>query len=382
MTIERAQLRFELRDIVHRYGRRASRQSAALVVPRLSVAAGESLALLGPNGSGKSTLLEVLGALIRPTQGVVLHQGREVWPKSGWPFAIAGRTTLEMRRQTPLLTQRTTLLSRSVLRNVMYGLEVRGVARREAKPRAEAALDRVQLLALAGRRSHQLSGGEQRRVALASLLAIGAKTLLLDEPTAGLDDIGRASFERLLIGLNRDDGLTLVFSTHDRRQAHRVATRTLGLFAGRTLDGPADNVLRGYVADEGGLLRFRSHEGLELPLCPSIVADCVDVFGDGPSDSRCGVAIRADRIRVTSGIERQQSDECVRLAGTLLATRREAVCVRCEVETEWATLLADMPLGPGGESSTDGLRLGRQVTLELLPGAVQVLPERRGESAQ
>ena len=106
----------------------------ALHVPRLEVEAGEIVAVAGPNGSGKSTLLETMAFLQRPDEGRVLLDGRDVWAEG---------KALTARRRCPILLQRTVLFRRTLLQNVAYGLQVRGLGRPESLRRARAMLEEV-----------------------------------------------------------------------------------------------------------------------------------------------------------------------------------------------------------------------------------------------
>ncbi|MEK7788003.1 MAG: ATP-binding cassette domain-containing protein [Chloroflexota bacterium] len=130
-----------------------------LDVERLSVMAGEILAIVGPSGAGKSTLLRLLNFLESPTAGTILFEGQPVPPRP--PLALVRRVTSVFQR--PLL------LNRPVRDNVAYGLLLRGET---ADGRVNEALERVGLTGLAGEAAHKLSGGEMQRVALARALAL------------------------------------------------------------------------------------------------------------------------------------------------------------------------------------------------------------------
>ncbi len=163
---------------------------------------GEVLAIRGPNGSGKTTLLEVL-ALVRSVGAGLLRL-------DGQP---ASRGDLVMRRRITLVSRPALLFRGTVIRNVAYGLRVRGVARREARDRAREALGRVGAEGLADRRSRELSAGERQRVALARGLAIAPRVLLLDEPTAHLDADGVDRVAGALASLQREGRTVIIVAT-------------------------------------------------------------------------------------------------------------------------------------------------------------------------
>ena len=187
----------------------------------LALHRGERLALVGANGSGKTTLLRLL-------HGLASAPGRQVHAQAGRAPVMA------------MLFQRPFLLDLSVRRNLLLGLWLHGVPRADRAERCTQALDRVGLLSLAERAARTLSGGQQQRLALARAWALSPDVLLLDEPTASLDPSAKREVEALIDGLAQD-GVTLVFSTHNLGQAKRLATRVIYLEAGRlVVDLPVD----------------------------------------------------------------------------------------------------------------------------------------------
>ena len=212
----------------------------------LRVAPGEAVGLLGPNGSGKSTLLRLLVGLLRG-EGRIAAGGIE----------LSRENLPELRRRVGLVFQDpdAQLFMPTLLDDVMFGPLNGGMARAEARRRAEAALARVDLAPLAGRSAHHLSGGERRRAALAAVLAMAPPLLLLDEPSSDLDPRGRRRLIELLAGL----GETRLIATHDLDLVWDLCPRVVILEGGRiAADGPAETILR-----DGDLLR---RHGLDLPL--------------------------------------------------------------------------------------------------------------------
>jgi len=224
--------RYVLEGVVRRYrGARAGTTVEALRVPRLEVEAGEIVAVAGPNGSGKSTLLEAMAFLQRPDEGRVLLDGRDVWAEG---------KALTARRRCPILLQRTVLFRRTLLQNVAYGLQVRGLGRSESLRRARAMLEEVGLSELADRGHRQLSGGERRRAALARVLALEPEVLLLDEPTAQVDEDNARLIEQVIGALHVGTGMTVILATHDLEQAERIAGRIVKLAGGRLAEEPPE----------------------------------------------------------------------------------------------------------------------------------------------
>ena len=204
---------FVLRDVTCRRGGR-------VILPGLTVELEEGMtALVGPSGAGKSTLLRLLNRLVDPDSGTIDYRGRDV----------RDYDVLELRREIALVPQLPALLPNSVAQNVSYGPGLCG---------RQCDLDRA--LALAGlastfaeRPAKQLSVGEQQRVMLARALALEPAVLLLDEPTAALDQRTRDAVERTLLELHQRVSAAIILVTHDQGQARRLGDRVLVLDGGR-----------------------------------------------------------------------------------------------------------------------------------------------------
>ncbi|MDK2927415.1 MAG: putative transport system ATP-binding protein [Bacillota bacterium] len=191
----------------------------------LGIRPGEMVAIMGPSGSGKSTLMNILGCLDRPTGGAYRLDGEEVGKKSDRDLAaIRNRKIGFIFQSFNLLPQLT------ALENVELPLIYRGLASRERRERAEAALVRLGLKERLRHSPRELSGGQQQRVAIARAVAARPEVILADEPTGNLDS--RAGEEILAVFQElHGEGITLVMVTHDPNVA-RHCERVLRLADG------------------------------------------------------------------------------------------------------------------------------------------------------
>ena len=206
----------------------------------LEVARGELLGIVGASGSGKSLLLRTMLGLLRPAAGSVEVLGIDV-------RRATGAARLELERRWGVLFQDGALFSTlTVMENVQVPL--RRFARLDGTMLDALARLKVRQAGLGDevldRRPDALSGGMRKRAGLARALALDPEVLFLDEPTAGLDPIGADAFDRLIAGLARTLGLTLIMVTHDLDTLLGVCTRVAVLAGGRIVaDGPVDEVV-------------------------------------------------------------------------------------------------------------------------------------------
>ncbi|MBY8885774.1 ABC transporter ATP-binding protein [Streptomyces sp. PTM05] len=187
------------------FGRPGARQQVLDDIT-LDVAPGEFVCLLGASGCGKSTLLNLVAGLDEPTAGAIATPG--------------GRPALMFQEHAlfPWLTAG---------RNVELALRMRGVPRAERRERAEELLELVRLKGAHGKRVHELSGGMRQRVAMARALAQDSQLLLMDEPFAALDAITRDVLHEELTRIWAETGVSVLFVTHNVREAVRLAQRVV-----------------------------------------------------------------------------------------------------------------------------------------------------------
>ncbi|SFR87130.1 cobalt/nickel transport system ATP-binding protein [Halomicrobium zhouii] len=223
----------------------------------VAIGAGERVAILGPNGAGKSTLLLLLGGLLDPDEGTVRFFGED-------------QPADDVRERIGVLTQDPGeyLFNPTVREDVEYGPSQFDLPKETVDERVSALADRFGLTHLLDRPPFRLSGGEQRRAALASVLSFDPEVLLLDEPLSNVDGANRAELLDLLDDLV-DDGVTLVVSTPDADLVPAVADRVILMDREGAI--AADGQTREVLTDVDALRRV----GLSVPT----VVDLFDRLG-------------------------------------------------------------------------------------------------------
>lgn len=268
----------------------------------VQVADGEFFALLGPSGCGKTTTLRLIAGFEQPTQGHILIRGRAM---EGIPaYHRPVNTVFQDYALFPHLT---------VEQNIMFGLQMEGVNKKDALKRAHEALDMVHLPDIGKRKPHQLSGGQQQRVALARALVKQPAVLLLDEPLGALDLKLRKNMQYELKALQRDVGVTFIYVTHDQEEAITMADRIAVMNQGKMLqvgtpkeiyERPGTRFVADFIGETNfvpaTLLRRESHDlgRVRLPDGQEVCAALSDAL-----EAKSGavtLAIRPERIGIVS----------------------------------------------------------------------------------
>ncbi|MBX5456977.1 MAG: ABC transporter ATP-binding protein [Thermogemmatispora sp.] len=236
-TLQPGTVIYQLRGVRYRYHGR----HLALDGIDLEITHGEQVALLGANGSGKSTLLKLLDGLLAPEEGSMRALGRDI------KAVAAGQETFTFHRQVGLVFQDpdVQLFSATVFDDVAFGPLQLGLPREEVRRRCQEALELMEISHLADRAPFELSGGEKKRAAIASVLSLQPEVILLDEPTASLDPRTKWVLVNLIRRLG-EQGKTIVTATHELEIVPLIARRVIVLGEERRIlaDGQPEEILR------------------------------------------------------------------------------------------------------------------------------------------
>ena len=243
----------------------------------LSVQEGDFVAVLGHNGSGKSTLAKHINAILQPAEGLVYVDGIDT---------SDGELVFDIRQRVGMVFQNpdNQIVATVVEEDVAFGPENLGVEPGEIRKRVDSALKDVEMYEFREHAPHQLSGGQKQRVAIAGIIAMRPRCIVLDEATAMLDPRGRREVMRTVRALNREHGTTVVFITHFMDEAVQ-ANRVVVVNEGRILlDGVPGQVFSNVallksvgldVPQVTELLYSLGQEGFTFPPDILTVEDCV-----------------------------------------------------------------------------------------------------------
>lgn len=212
----------ELKNVTYTYSPGTAYEIHALKDINLNIPDGQFIGVIGHTGSGKSTLIQHLNALIQPTSGQVLYNGEDVWAEK--------YDRKNLRSQVGLVFQypEHQLFESDVLSDVCFGPMNQGMSRQEAEEEARKALFQVGFKEKNFSKSpFELSGGQKKRVAIAGVLAMNPKILILDEPTAGLDPKGRDEILDQIAELHKERGITIILVSHSMEDVARYAERMI-----------------------------------------------------------------------------------------------------------------------------------------------------------
>lgn len=242
-----------VKNLIYGYSKGTPFEKGALNDVSVDFQLGEIVAIIGHTGSGKSTLLQHLNGLLKADSGEVLFEGKNIYDSK--------ETLRNCRFNVGLCFQypEQQLFESTVYKDISFGPTNMGLSDIEINERVHEALNYVNLPEdYLSKSPFDLSGGEKRRVAIAGVLAMKPKVLILDEPTAGLDPIGKNNLLKLITDYNSSTGNTVVFVSHNMDDVAKIADRVLVMSEGKIcLDGNVEEVY-----SQGELL---SSLGLDIP---------------------------------------------------------------------------------------------------------------------
>ena len=270
----------QARDLTFRYTTAEGVAPTVLDHVDLDIEAGAFVAILGHNGSGKSTFAKHLNAILLPTSGKVYVDGMDTTDED---------KLLDIRRTVGMVFQNpdNQIVASVVEEDVAFAPENLGVPSAEIRRRVDEALEAVGMTEYARHAPHLLSGGQKQRVAIAGVLAMRPRCIVLDEPTAMLDPVGRREVLDTVCRLQRELGMTVVLITHHMDEAAR-AQRLVVMDNGHVvMDGPPAQVFQNVVGlrrlglevpDSVSLLYELRQAGLDVPLDVLTCEDCAQAL--------------------------------------------------------------------------------------------------------
>ncbi len=270
----------QARDLTFRYTTAEGVAPTVLDHVNLDIEAGSFVAILGHNGSGKSTFAKHLNAILLPTSGKVYVDGMDTTDED---------KLLDIRRTVGMVFQNpdNQIVASVVEEDVAFAPENLGVPSAEIRRRVDEALEAVGMTDYARHAPHLLSGGQKQRVAIAGVLAMRPRCIVLDEPTAMLDPVGRREVLDTVCRLQRELGMTVVLITHHMDEAAR-AQRLVVMDNGHVVkDGPPAQVFQDVVGlrrlglevpDSVALLYELRQAGLDVPLDVLTPEDCAQAL--------------------------------------------------------------------------------------------------------
>ena len=327
----------------------------------LVVRDGELVSLLGPSGAGKTTILKAIAGLLAPAAGDILIDGQPV------TNVAPERRDAVMVFQDPLLFP-----FMNVTQNIGFGLRMRGKKGRAAEARIREILSLTRLGGLEGRKVHELSGGQQQRVALARALVLKPSVLLLDEPLSNLDAALRKQMRELILDIQAETRMTMLFVTHDQSEALMMSDRVALLLDGRLRQVGQPRELFHRPADPDVARFFGGANFFQGRIRDGHLHSAFGVLPVGPQAGNGHVrtaTIRPEDIRIAPRGALGEGG----LSGRIVKTSFEGTTTRILVSC------------PSGDltvlTSREGFASGQEVDLNLPAGKVRLFPSTSERSS-
>lgn len=211
-----------LKNLTHTYGASTPLSVSAIENINLDIESGELVGIIGHTGSGKSTLVQHLNGLLKPTEGKIFIDGEDIWANKKKIRSVRFKVGLCFQYPEYQLFEET------VYKDISFGPKNMGMSKEEIDLSVRRAADYVGLRHdLLNKSPFDLSGGEKRRAAIAGVMAMNPKILILDEPTAGLDPKGRREILDMIVDYKKKTGSTVLLVSHSMEDVASVATKIL-----------------------------------------------------------------------------------------------------------------------------------------------------------
>jgi molybdopterin-binding protein len=327
---------YQLKGVKRYYGK-----ALALAIGSLSFEEGAFYVIYGPNAAGKTTLLNLLAFLDEPSEGEIIFRNRSY-----------SRTAAPVEDVT-LVMQNPYLFKNTVLGNVCRGLAFRSMGKKKMIRRAHPVMERLDIWKLRRRGVSGLSGGERRKVALARALVLDTKVLLLDEPTAHVDTVHAGVIEEVISEIAERADRTVLMTTHDIRQAHRLTDAVIYLVDGRITRTPLWNNFRVVLGGANHVKKTKLAGAAVLHIATDRT---------GPA----AVAINPTDILVSRTIIHSSALNCLKGRVTGLNELNGLVDVSVDVGVTLHAFITHKSLGEMG------LRVGQEIYVTFKASAVEV----------
>ncbi|MGD9159033.1 MAG: ATP-binding cassette domain-containing protein [Desulfobacteraceae bacterium] len=333
---------YEIRNLVKQY-----KERRVLDIDKLSIEKESVYGLLGPNGAGKTTLLEILAFILMPDEGELYFCDNSVhYTNSDLHWN---------RKRVVLVQQHPVLFTTTIFKNVEFPLKIRKVEKVKRKKSVEELLSLVGMTAFNDSSGHTLSGGETQRVAIAQALACSPDVILLDEPTSSVDIENRTGIENIIKRINREKGISILFTSHDMLQVNRIADKIIYINNGKISDSIHENIFKGVIVqgDEGKYIEIQKK--LKLPFKSS---------EQGP----VRISIDPMKIKIKKDID-QKGQEGHGFKGRIMQLTDEGNRIRMLVDINIPLIL----LMEKEKYSISKLRIGDTVLIECPQESIQYI---------
>jgi tungstate transport system ATP-binding protein len=337
---------YTVSDLIKIYGSRT-----VLDIPYLEIEKERIYALLGANGAGKTTLLNILGLLAAPTAGRIQYRSR--------PVNYSESALQSLRKEVVLVDQHPILFTTTVFKNLEFGLKIRKIDKTERVQIIDESLDLVGMREFSDAPAQHLSGGETQRVAIARALALSPRVFLCDEPTSSVDVENQNIIITILRRINEIKKISVLFTTHDRSQAARLAHHTIVLNQGRLVPTMYENIFRGVLkTDPSGQPQCVIQDKMHLSIREDQVIENREAFS---------VFIDPEKIEPLKPSEDPSTPD--ELQGRVVQMTEENGKVRIVVDAGvWIALLISRK-----RYQKIGLMVGETIVLSIPPEAIHLL---------